>query len=119
MSDINCPGCGSTFSLVPEETIDEDATPQSLGRFVLKSCIGKGAFGVVWRAEDTELQRTVAIKIPRKERLDPMETEKFLREAQAVAQLNHPNIVSIHEIIHRRRDRPRDGLSTARHSHSR
>lgn len=98
LSDINCPGCGSTFSLVPEETIDEDATPQSLGRFVLKSCIGKGAFGVVWRAEDTELQRTVAIKIPRKERLDPTETEKFLREAQAVAQLNHPNIVSIHEV---------------------
>ena len=62
------------------------------------SRIGVGTFGFVWKARDTELDRTVAIKIPRKGQLDPDETEQFLREARAAAQLRHPNIVSVHEV---------------------
>ena len=57
-----------------------------------------GGFGTVWKARDTLLDRTVAIKIPRREQLDPTSIEKFLREARAAAQLRHPNIVSTHEV---------------------
>jgi serine/threonine protein kinase len=51
----------------------------------------------VWRATDTERDRTVAAKIPQKGQLDPAETEQSLREARAAAQLRHPHIVSVHE----------------------
>lgn len=57
-----------------------------------------GAFGTVWKAHDLELDRTVAIKIPRRGQLDPTEEEQFLREARVAAQLRHPNIVSVHEV---------------------
>ncbi len=60
--------------------------------------IGVGHFGTVWKARDTELDRTVAIKVPRKDQLDEAETDQFFREARAAAQLRHPNIVSVHEV---------------------
>jgi WD40 repeat protein/tRNA A-37 threonylcarbamoyl transferase component Bud32 len=60
--------------------------------------MGIGAFGSVFKALDLELDRMVAIKIPRKGQLDPLESEQFLREARAAAQLRHPNIVSVHEV---------------------
>jgi len=46
--------------------------------------------GSVWKGQDTELDRTVAVKIPRKEHLSREETELFVREARAAAQLSHP-----------------------------
>ena len=49
-------------------------------------------------SRDVDLDRTVAVKIPRKGQLDPQETEQFLREARAAAQLRHPGIVSVHEV---------------------
>ena len=52
----------------------------------------------MWRARDTALNRTVAIKIPRKGQLDVAESELFLREARTAAQVRHPNIVSIYEV---------------------
>jgi hypothetical protein len=60
--------------------------------------LGHGSFGIVWKARDTELGRTVAIKVPRKSQLEPDEAEKFLREARAAAQLKHPHIVAVHEV---------------------
>ena len=57
-----------------------------------------GGFGTVWKARDTELDRTVAVKIPRKGQLESAEIEQFFREARAAAQLRHPNIVSVHEV---------------------
>ena len=57
-----------------------------------------GEFGTVWKARDTMLERTVALKIPRREHLDPVSVEKFMREARAAAQLRHPNIISTHEV---------------------
>ena len=60
--------------------------------------VGAGHFGVVWRAKDTRLDRDVAIKVPRKGELDRDETQRFLREARAVAQLSHRHIVAVHDV---------------------
>ncbi len=48
--------------------------------------LGMGAFGTVWKARDTKLDRTVAIKIPHQGQLDGEDAERFLREATAAAQ---------------------------------
>lgn len=69
-----------------------------IGRFELVDRIGSGTFGTVWRAYDPELDRTVAVKIPRKEHLAPDTAEKFLHEARASAKLRHPGIVGVHEV---------------------
>ena len=99
LSHIACPSCGGSFSLLGDETIAHQAAQvKTVGHFELAEQIGVGSFGSVWRARDTELDRTVAVKIPRKGQLDPAETEQFLREARAAAQLRHPNIVSVHEV---------------------
>jgi WD40 repeat protein len=60
--------------------------------------VGAGKFGSVWKALDTELQRFVAVKIPRQRDLDFHETELFLRDARAAAQLRHPRISGVHEV---------------------
>jgi len=99
LSDIACPSCGSSFSLLgTAETARYEVGTKAIGHFELVERIGVGTFGFVWKARDTELDRTVAIKIPRKGQLDPGEAEQFLREARAAAQLRHPNIVSVHEV---------------------
>ena len=59
--------------------------------------LGAGAFGTVWKARDTKLDRIVALKIPRHGQLSPEETEKFVREARAAAQVRHPHIVCVHD----------------------
>jgi tRNA A-37 threonylcarbamoyl transferase component Bud32 len=72
-----------------------------LGKFALEAELGTGSFGHVFRARDTELQRTVAIKIQRAGNLaNAEETGRFLREARSVAQLKHFGIVSLYEIGH-------------------
>ena len=72
--------------------------PYRLGRFELLEKLGSGSFGYVFRANDTELDRTVAVKIQRAGSWDSEEEqERFLREARSTAQLVHPNIVSLHE----------------------
>ena len=97
MSDVACPSCGSSFSLLGDEYVD-DQGDRTVAHFRLVDRIGTGAFGSVWRACDTTLDRTVAIKIPRKGLLDPTEAEQFLREARSAAQLKHANIVTVHEV---------------------
>jgi serine/threonine protein kinase len=71
--------------------------PRRLDRFELLQELGTGSFGQVFRARDTELDRTVAIKILRAGRLASQdEVDRFVREARSAAQLKHPGIVSIH-----------------------
>jgi dienelactone hydrolase len=72
---------------------------ETLGHFEITSKLGEGGMGVLYRARDTRLGRTVAIKVLRPEVVaDPERTRRFLQEARAVSALNHPNVVTIHDI---------------------
>ncbi len=69
-----------------------------LGKFELLSELGSGSFGYVFRAHDTELDRTVAVKIQRAGSFaGDEEIDRFFREARSAAQLKHPGIVSLYE----------------------
>jgi serine/threonine protein kinase len=71
--------------------------PMMLRQFELRSVIGSGGMGNVYRAFDTTLQREVAVKLMKKELLeDPKALESFYREARACARLNHTNIIHIY-----------------------
>jgi WD40 repeat protein/tRNA A-37 threonylcarbamoyl transferase component Bud32/ribosomal protein S27E len=97
--DIACTNCGGSFSLVSDAELTRDAAALiRVAHFELIERLGMGEFGTVWKARDTVLDRTVALKIPRREQLDAHSIEKFMREARAAAQLRHPNIVSTHEV---------------------
>jgi WD40 repeat protein/tRNA A-37 threonylcarbamoyl transferase component Bud32 len=99
-AEIACPACGSTFHLETEgSTGSESSVGRTIGRFHLIETVGHGAFGTVSKARDPELDRVVALKVPRAGNLaGPAALDRFLREARSVAQLRHPSIVSIHEV---------------------
>ncbi len=72
---------------------------QMLSQYRLVERAGEGGMGVVWRAVDTRLDRDVALKILAPDVAgNPELLERFRREAKAIAALNHPNIVTIHEV---------------------
>jgi serine/threonine protein kinase len=99
LKDVCCSSCGSSFSLVVNETVSlAESICVKLGQFELLDTLGSGAFGAVWKARDTTLDRLVAIKVPHRDKLRPAESEMFLREARAAAQLRHPHIVGVHEV---------------------
>ncbi|WAS93280.1 serine/threonine-protein kinase [Nannocystis punicea] len=79
---------------------DEPATPAKIGRFTVLRELGRGGTGVVYAAYDEELERKVAVKLLHAEATaDVVEARtRLLREAQAMARLSHPNIVSVHEV---------------------
>ena len=72
-----------------------------LGPYEIQAAIGAGGMGEVYRARDTRLDRTVAIKVvPSHVSDDPAVRERFEREARAVAALNHPHICTLHDVGH-------------------
>ena len=97
LSDVTCPSCGNAFNLVPETESYAPAT-RRIGHFQLLEQLGAGGFGTVWKAKDSQLDRLVAVKIPRRDQVDSANVEMFLREARAAAQLKHPQIVAVHEV---------------------
>src|SRR5215510_1375999 len=70
-----------------------------LGRYEIRALIGTGGMGEIYKAADTELERTVALKIlPQEFAADPTRMRRFIQEARAASSLNHPNILTIFEI---------------------
>ncbi len=96
---ITCPSCGSQLDPNSGETVTyRPESRRVVGRFELLDHVGRGHFGNVWRARDTQLKRIVAVKIPRTADLTEADRLLFLREAQTAAKLRHANIVTVHEV---------------------
>src|SRR5256712_10133620 len=75
------------------------AVGTKLGRYEIRSKIGEGGMGEVYLAQDTKLDRKVALKIlPAELASNRDRMERFIREAKSAATLNHPNIAHIYEI---------------------
>ncbi|MGA2258636.1 MAG: serine/threonine-protein kinase, partial [Thermoguttaceae bacterium] len=94
----------------PQQTVDEpgrehgasvpaESTPTQIGRYRIEKVIGMGGFGLVYLAHDDQLSRLVAIKVPHRKLVDrPEAAEAYLTEARIVANLDHPNIVPVHDV---------------------
>jgi serine/threonine protein kinase len=86
LGTVPCSKCGHPIMM-----------PMMIRQFELRSVVGAGGMGTVYRAWDTTLERMVAVKLMRKELLDDQNAlESFYREARACARLNHTNIVHIY-----------------------
>ncbi len=122
-NDGKCPGCGqalapgrarglcprcllvrAAFATEAESSAaaaplpDPEVVAAAFPQLEILEVIGRGGMGVVYKARQRSLNRLVALKLLAPERgLDPRFAERFRREAQALAQLNHPNIVTIHD----------------------
>lgn len=69
-----------------------------VGPYILLEKLGQGATGEVFRARHRQMQRQVALKVIRRDRLDiPELLQRFQRESEAAAKLNHPNVVMVHD----------------------
>ncbi len=75
----------------------QEPTIGKIGRFELKSALGQGAFGTVYRAYDPVLDRQLALKVPKFATSEKKKIRRFIREAKAAASLHHPNIVAVFE----------------------
>jgi tetratricopeptide (TPR) repeat protein len=101
--EILCLSCGRTFprEAAAPATLATGDLPRQIGKFEILALRGQGSFGAVYKAHDPELERPVALKVPRPGTLATAEQqERFLREARSAARLKHPHIVQVHEIGH-------------------
>ena len=104
-----CPNCLMALNLKTETVLTGDTpaaqpplSPEQIAphfpQLEILECLGRGGMGVVYKARQKSLNRLVALKLLAPERVnDPRFAERFTREAQALAALNHPNIVIIHD----------------------
>jgi tetratricopeptide (TPR) repeat protein len=80
----------------PESSAREEPQPEQVGRYRIIGRLGAGGMASVWLGVDPQLGREVAIK--RVQAPDPKQRALFLREAQALAAMSHPNVVTIYEV---------------------
>jgi serine/threonine protein kinase len=98
LDDLVCQTCQGRFNLAGDDPDLKQQPLTQIAHFELLQRLGMGSFGTVWKARDTKLDRTVALKIPRRGNLSSSQVEEFLHEARVAARLRHPQIVSVHEI---------------------
>ncbi len=88
-----------TAGLTDDAAAGAVSSGDRIGRYRLVEVVGRGAFADVWRAEDVDLNRSVAIKLLRLSMSNSDgATARFFREARTLAKLNHPAIVKVHEV---------------------
>ena len=100
-----CPQCGTCYDSGAARCANEQAglrpigMPRTLaGRYRLERRLGRGGMGTVYEAVDVALDRPVAVKVVRDEWVhNPMATQRFRREARAVAGFAHPNVVTVYD----------------------
>jgi tetratricopeptide (TPR) repeat protein len=81
-----------------EKTASVASASSQSGRYTIRGTLGRGGMGIVYKAEDTVLDRVVAFKVlPEALKENPQALKNFLREAKSAAQLNHPNIVTVYD----------------------
>lgn len=102
---VDCPACAALVAVAapvapPGPTGSTRRLDEvTVGRYQLLKLLGRGGMGEVYAGYDPELDRPVAIKILRTDLHSPdMQRARFMREAQAVARLDHPNVVDIHDV---------------------
>ncbi len=91
------------YQTLPPQPIDlanvAAEPPHRIGRYRIERVLGQGGFGLVYLAHDEQLQRLVAIKVPHPNLVSrPEDAEAYLIEARTVANLDHPNIVPVHDV---------------------
>jgi hypothetical protein len=99
LTSLVCTTCHAKFDVAGEG--DESLRAESvatIAHFELIERVGLGGFGTVWKARDTQLDRVVALKIPRKGALARESLDEFLHEARIAAQLTHPNIARVFQV---------------------
>ncbi len=86
--------------MIRSSLFNKPVAQTKIGRFAILNHLGEGGMGVVYAAYDDKLDRKVAVKVLRGEatRTDETGRARLLREAQAMARLSHPNIVTVHEV---------------------
>ncbi len=94
-TDFHSPSASRERAPVPKP--DED--PQRIGRYRVLERLGQGGYGRVYLALDEELDREVAVKVPRADRVTgPDDIEEYLTEARSLARLDHPHIVPVYDV---------------------
>ncbi|MBM4047355.1 MAG: hypothetical protein FJ279_19795, partial [Planctomycetes bacterium] len=108
-----CPKCQGTLrpelsateALAAQSRDESSAAPdplvgQRIAHYHILNKLGQGGMGTVYQAENLQLKRTVALKIlpPDLAASNPQHAQRFLREAEAQASLDHPNVVAIHQV---------------------
>ena len=98
--DTTLPEADATPSGAARAAPPAPARGATIGRFVVLGVIGRGGMGVVLSAFDPALDRKVALKLLADRAVDAERRARLLREAQAMARLSHPNVVTVYEVGH-------------------
>ena len=100
-----CPWCAELATALVADIAStedpDDGAPETIGRYVIHQVCGRGGMGVVYEAWDPELERRVALKVLRQDLTGSSRAEaeaRLLKEARVLASLDHPNVVTIHDV---------------------
>ena len=95
---VKCPDCDGLIVVPGGEAKPDALIGKRIAHYEILAKVGQGGMGAVYRARNVRLSKIVALKIlpPALMAKDPSFVERFIREAQSTAQLEHPNVVTVH-----------------------